>query len=76
MDNKNEKKERFKRVAGNRVSKTLQDIRSLSKCSNRNNYEYSEQDVSKMLKAIRDELKIMETLYRRNLNKKSDHFKF
>ena len=76
MDNKNQKIERFKRVAGSRVDKILQDIRSLSKCSHKNNYEYNEQDVSKMLKAIKDELRMMETLYKRSLNDKSNKFKF
>jgi len=67
MDNSKLKKERFKRVASKRVDKLLQGIRSLSKCSNINNYEYTEDDVQKMIKAIKEELKTMETLYKKNL---------
>lgn len=76
MDNYNIKKERFKRVASKRVYKLLQGIRSLSKCSNINNYEYSEDDFQKMIKAIKEELKTMETLYKKNLKNNIDSFNF
>lgn len=76
MDNSKVKKERFKRVASRRVDKLLQGIRSLSKCSNINNYEYSEDDVQKMIKAIKEELKTMETLYKKNLKNNIDSFNF
>ncbi|MCO6499818.1 MAG: hypothetical protein J5I47_05500 [Vicingus serpentipes] len=76
MDNSKLKKERFKRVASKRVDNLLVGIRSLSNCSNTNNYEYSEEDVQKMIKAIKDELRTMETLYRKNLNKNIDSFNF
>lgn len=76
MDNSKLKKDRFKRVASKRVDKLLQGIRSLSKCSNINNYEYSEDDVQKMIKAIKQELKSMETLYKKNLKNNIDSFNF
>lgn len=76
MINSNIKRERFKRVASKRVDKLLQGIRSLSKCSNINNYEYSEDDVQKMIKAIKEELKTMETLYKKNLKNNIDSFNF
>ena len=76
MDNSKLKKERFKRVASKRVDKLLQGIRSLSKCSNINNYEYSEDDFQKMIKAIKEELKTMETLYKKNLKNNIDSFNF
>ncbi len=76
MDNSIVKKQRFKRVASKRVDKLLQGIRSLAKCSNINNYEYSEDDVQKMIKAIKEELKTMETLYKKNLKDNIDSFNF
>jgi DNA-binding transcriptional regulator GbsR (MarR family) len=76
MDNSELKRDRFRRVASKRVDKLLAGIRSLSKCSNANNYEYSEDDVQKMIKAIKDELKIMETLYKKNLKNNIDSFNF
>ncbi|PCJ22511.1 MAG: hypothetical protein COA97_13360 [Flavobacteriales bacterium] len=76
MDNIKLKKDRFKRVASKRVDNLLSGIRSLSNCSNTNNYEYTEEDVQKMIKAIKDELKTMETLYKKNLSKNTDTFNF
>ncbi len=76
MDNIKLKKDRFKRVASKRVDNLLSGIRSLSNCSNTNNYEYTEDDVQKMIKAIKDELKTMETLYKKNLSKNTDTFNF
>jgi len=76
MDNSKAKKDRFKRVDSRRVDNILKGIRSLSKCSNTNNYEYNEEDLNKMTRAIRDELKIMETVYKKNLTKSTDTFNF
>lgn len=76
MDNSEQKKDRFKRVASRRVDNILKDIRSLSKCSNTNNYEYNEDDLNKMIKAIREELKTMETIYRKNLKDENSTFNF
>jgi len=76
MDNSKLKKDRFTRVASRRVDNILKGIRSLSKCSNKNNYEYNEDDLNKMVKAIKEELKIMETLYKKNLINNTDSFNF
>ena len=76
MDNSNIKIDRFKRVASKRVGKIIQGIRSLSNCSNINNYEYTEDDFQKMLKAIKEELKSMETMYKKNLKNNIDSFNF
>lgn len=76
MNNSKLKRERFKRVASRRVDSIVKDIRSLSKCSNLNNYEYSDEEINKMLKAIKDELKIMETLYKKNLRNNEKGFNF
>jgi len=57
MVNSDIKKERFKRVASKRVDKLLLGIGSLSKCSETNNYEYTKDDVQKMIKVLKEELK-------------------
>jgi len=59
----NEKRRRFERVAGNRVQAIIEKIDSLAKCSNKNNYIYSEQDVKKMFASIRAKLKYAEQKY-------------
>ena len=74
-DNK-QKNDRFKRIASKRVANIIKSIRSLSNCSNTNNYQYNEDDVNKMTKAIREEVKVMETLFRKTLSNKKDTFNF
>lgn len=76
MDNSKAKKDRFKRVASRRVENILKGIRSLSKCSNINNYEYQEDDLNKMVKAIKEELRLMETQYKKNLKNNTESFNF
>ncbi len=76
MKNSNQKRDRFKRVASRRVDNILNGIRSLSNCSNTNNYEYNEDDINKMLKAMRDEIRIMETNFKKNLSKNKENFNF
>lgn len=73
----NDKRKRFERVAGNRVQYIIDKIDSLSKCSNRNNYEYTEKDVRKMFATIRDKLKYVENKYYEEIDKKKKTtFKF
>ena len=58
-----EKRQRFERVAGNRVQAIIEKIDSLAKCSNKNNYSYTEHDVKKMFSSIRAKLKYAEQKY-------------
>lgn len=51
------KRERFERVAVARTNKILDMIRLLGNCANKNNYEYTEEDVKKIFAAIEQELK-------------------
>ena len=59
----NSRAERFRRVAGPRVQRVLDSIDNLSKCSNRNNYEYTLDDVEKMMKAIKARIKGLESQF-------------
>lgn len=52
-----EKKERFKRVAENRTNRIIESIRLLGNCSNKSNYDYSDEDITKIFNAIERELK-------------------
>lgn len=70
------KNERFKRVAGKRVKRIIDELRTLSNCSNLNNYEYSEEEVNKMIKALRDELKLVEILFKKKFSQNDNKFNF
>ena len=62
-DNTNIRRQRFDKIASKRVQKILDDINVLSNCSNKNNYEYSDADVKKMMSAIRGQLKQLEMAF-------------
>ena len=76
MSDSKQKTDRFKRIASKRVANIIKNIRSLSNCSNTNNYQYNEDDVNKMTRSIKEEVKVMETLFRKNLSNKNDTFNF
>jgi len=66
---KTEKRQRFEKVAGNRVQKVLDTLQLLKNCSNRNNYEYSESDVEQMFSEIAKALKESRAAYINELHK-------
>ena len=52
-----DKQQKFIEIAEKRVTRLLNDIRLIGNLSNRNNYEYSPEDVAKIFSAIDSELK-------------------
>lgn len=74
---KKTRRERFETVGGNRVNIILKTLSNLASCANRNNYEYSEADVRKMFKAIKDKVTLVEKQFAAELDRKrSMEFKF
>ena len=69
------KRERFKRIASKRMQKTLNELEKLINCSNTNNYEYSEDDVQKMIRALNEKMIKLKASYRSG-NKKNNRFNF
>lgn len=67
---------RFKKVAARRVQSILDGLDNLSKCSNRSNYEYNEEDVYKMMKAIKEKVKLLEISYSTNTKTTKNTFEF
>lgn len=65
------KRERFEKVAGNRVQKVIDFLTLLQNCANRNNYEYTEEDVEHMFSEIQKTLKETRAKYQSELNKVS-----
>lgn len=66
---KTEKRQRFEKVAGNRVQRILDTLQLLKNCSNRNNYEYTEADVEQMFSEIAKALKESRAAYTNELHK-------
>ncbi|AWT37313.1 hypothetical protein DM785_16485 (plasmid) [Deinococcus actinosclerus] len=52
------KNERFRRLAEQRVNRTLKDLRLIANLANRNNYDYSDEEVKSLLHALEKELKL------------------
>lgn len=51
-----EDRRKFVELASKRVSRALKDIQLIGNLSNRSNYDYTDQDVSKIFKALTDEV--------------------
>lgn len=63
------KRQRFEKVAGNRVQKVIDFLTLLQNCSNRNNYEYTEADVEHMFNEIGKTLRETRAKYTTELSK-------
>lgn len=68
---KTEKRLRFEKVATGRVQKIVDTLSLLANCSNRSNYEYTEQDVEFMFNEIGKALKESRSAYAKELTKTS-----
>jgi hypothetical protein len=49
-------RQKFVRLAGARVSRTLKDIQLIGNLSNRSNYDYTDDDMDKIFKALNQEI--------------------
>lgn len=63
------KRERFVDIAGKRTNRIIGDLHLLGNCSNKNNYEYSEEDVRKMFAAIEEALREAKGRYSKSKGK-------
>ena len=60
------KREKFIRLAEKRMQNTLHQIDLLANLSNKQQYSYTEEDVSKMLKALKEAVSNVEHSFKRN----------
>lgn len=65
----NTKRERFTKVASNRVQNVLHYLDLLKNCANKSNYEYTQEDVDKMFSEITKALKDVKAVYANEQNK-------
>ena len=70
------KKIRFKKVAARRVQGILDGLDNLSKCSNKSNYDYTVDDVNKMIRIIKEKVKMLELSYNTNTKTTKKTFQF
>ena len=65
------KRARFKKVASARVTKVINYLNLLQNCSNRNNYEYDQDDVELMFTEIQKSIKESKNAYLNELSKQN-----
>lgn len=69
-----EDRQKFVRLANRRVTNAIKAIQLVGNLSNRSNYDYSDADVNKIIKALQDELgackKRFEMASKSSVNKK------
>jgi hypothetical protein len=53
---RDEDREKFVSLASKRVSRALKDIQLIGNLANRSNYEYTDADVTKIFKALTEEV--------------------
>ena len=63
------KRERFEKVATNRVKNITKYLDLLSNCSNTYTYEYDQQDIDKIFKAVSKKLNETKSQFHSKLNK-------
>jgi hypothetical protein len=68
------KKDRFKRIAETRTNKIIEMIRLLGNCSNRNVYDYTDDEVEKIFKVLENELAEKKKLFQ--IKDKADKKRF
>ena len=69
------KREKFVVLAEARVSRAMQSIRVVGNLSNRNNYEYTDEDIRKIVKALTAEVEAMHARFRSTDAKARPEFK-
>lgn len=68
--NNQEKRRRFEKVASKRVQKTIDTLSLIKNCANRNNYEYTAEDIELMFKEIGNALRDAKKAFSNELQKK------
>ena len=67
MEKKENKHDKFQRIAVIRTNKVLKSLRSLSKLSNTRRYDFNKRDVAKIFNAIRNETLIARAMFDKTL---------
>lgn len=66
---KENKHDKFKRIATKRVNDILNKIDILGNCSNKSNYSYTEEDIQKIFRAIDTKLKDTRSVFKSKKDK-------
>lgn len=70
------KEEKFVRLAEQRTNNAINKIRLVSNLSNKKNYEYSNDEVKEIFRAIDYEVSVAKKEFEKELKKQNSEFKF
>ncbi|MGH1647791.1 hypothetical protein ABE945_08515 [Enterococcus gilvus] len=73
MENKQDK---FIRLGENRVNDAIKKIRLIGNLSNKNNYDYTDEQVNEIITALKFEIEDVQKKFIAQQNKNDDKFKF
>lgn len=68
--------ERFERIAERRVNAAVRVIRLIGNLADRRNYDYSDAHVQQILSAIEQEVRVLKSRFRSDVEGHSKQFKF
>jgi len=66
-------REKFVKLAEMRVNKALKAIQLIGNLSNRSNYDYTDSDITKIFKALNDELSTCKRRFEHSRQKQDDN---
>ena len=69
MVKRKSRRERFEDVAQRRTNNALNSIRLIANCANKHNYEYSRDDVQKIISALKREVSDLQSAFNSNQTK-------
>lgn len=69
-------RQKFVELARKRVVRTLKDIQLIGNLSNRSNYDYTDEDVEKIFRALQDEFSACRKRFDLALKKKNGKIEF
>lgn len=69
------KRDKFVALAEKRVVRAIHDLRLIGNLSNRNNYEFSEKDVDKILNALHQEITSLRSQFKSSTARETIEFR-
>ena len=69
MEKRKSRRERFEDVAQRRTNNALNSIRLIANCANKHNYEYTRDDVQKIITALKKEVSDLQSAFNSNQTK-------
>ncbi|MGL9744753.1 hypothetical protein [Enterococcus sp. DIV1368e] len=70
------KKDKFVRLGESRVNDAIKKIRLIGNLSNKNNYEYTSEQVNEIITVLKSEIEDVQKKFTAQQNKRDDKFQF